>query len=181
MSVSAKKRYLILKSVAFLSLVFSKNAQYLTTEVKRDIPVDFDLGNLAAFDMNNFTSNLPKMSKADREDCLKQNCREVMQALMNAFFELPVNRVPDVGAVVALPKPTTKIPREKPLPKPKEPTRWEKFAKAKGIVKRKKSAKVFDEDVKEWIPRHGSKSAKNRDLADWCTEVGPDYNGEDNE
>jgi regulator of ribosome biosynthesis len=166
MSVSAKK---------------SKTVQYMTTEVNRQIPVELDLGNLTAFDINTFVTELPKLNKADREAALLANGREVTQALLNALFALPVTSVPDVGAVVELPKGSTKIPREKPVPKAKELTNWEKFAKAKGIVKRKHGAKEFDEDTKEWTPRYGSKSAKNRDLADWCKEVGPDYNGENDE
>ncbi len=98
---------------------------------------------------------------------------------MNTLFQLPITSVPDVGAVVALPKPTTKIPREKPIPTAKPMTKWDKFAKAKGIVKRKRGAKVFDEDTKEWVARHSAKSAKNRDLADWCKEVGADWNGDE--
>jgi regulator of ribosome biosynthesis len=58
---------------------------------------------------------------------------------------------------VTLPAPTTTLPREKPLPKPKEETRWEKFAKEKGIVKRKRERMVFDETAQEWKPRFGFK------------------------
>lgn len=143
--------------------------------------MELDLGNLAAFDINSFTHQLPKLDKTEREALLLENGREISQSLVNALFQLPVSSVPDVGAVVALPKGTTKIPREKPVPKPKPLTKWEKFAKAKGIVKQKRSAHEFDEETKEWAPRFGSKSAKNRDLADWCKEVGPEYNGEDEE
>lgn len=162
-------------------MIFSKNVVYPTTEVNRVVPVELDLGNLAAFDINNFTQSLHKLDKSEREKVLVENGREVAQALVNALFQLPVTNVPDVGAVVALPKGSTKIPREKPLPSAKPMTKWEKFAKAKGIVKQKRSAKVFDEDTKEWTARHGAKSAKNRDMNDWCKEVGADYNGEDDE
>ncbi|KAK4853450.1 hypothetical protein QYF36_009452 [Acer negundo] len=40
--------------------------------------------------------------------------------------------------IVKLPPPTTKLPREKHLPKPKPPTKWELFAQKKGIKKCKK-------------------------------------------
>jgi regulator of ribosome biosynthesis len=56
-----------------------------------------------------------------------------------------------------LPKPTTVLPREKPAPKPKEETRWEAFAKEKGIKKRKRERMVWDEEKKEWAPRWGYK------------------------
>jgi regulator of ribosome biosynthesis len=58
-------------------------------------------------------------------------------------------------------------------------TKWEKFAKAKGIVKQKRSAKTFDEDAGEWTASHGGQSKKNRPMADWCKEVGADYKGEE--
>lgn len=119
------------------------------------------------------------MPKEEREAVLHSNGREVAQALINALFALPVQSVPDVGAVVELPSPTTKIPREKPIPKAASLTTWEKFAKAKGIVKKKRSAKAWDEEAGEWAARHGAKSAKHRDMSDWCKEVGADYHGDD--
>lgn len=63
------------------------------------------------------------------------------------------------GRLVELPPPTTRLPREKPLPVPKPPTRWEAYAKEKGIVKRKRSAKVWDEEAGEWLGRHGYRRA----------------------
>ena len=55
----------------------------------------------------------------------------LFQILFNTLFKLPVVKVDDIMCV-ELPAPETKIPREKPLPKPKELTKWEKFAKEKG-------------------------------------------------
>lgn len=43
-------------------------------------------------------------------------------------------------------------------------TRWERFARAKGIKKRRRSGLVYDEDVGEYIPRYGPHSKKNRVL-----------------
>ena len=75
----------------------------------------------------------------------------------NELFALPV--VTDQGVVagrlVELPPPRTRLPREKPLPQPKALTRWEAYAKEKGIVKRKRSARVWDDDAGEWRGRHG--------------------------
>jgi hypothetical protein len=61
--------------------------------------------------------------------------------------------------VAKLPKPTTVLPREKPIPKPKALTKWQKFAQKKGIVKHKRSKLVFDQDADEWRRRHGYKKA----------------------
>jgi regulator of ribosome biosynthesis len=43
----------------------------------------------------------------------------------------------------------------KPIPPPKKETRWEKFAKEKGIQNRKRSRMVWDEASQEWKPRWG--------------------------
>ena len=55
-----------------------------------------------------------------------------------------------------LPERKTKIPREKPIPKKVE-TKWEKYAKAKGIKKHKKERMVYDKEADEWRPRWGYK------------------------
>lgn len=47
----------------------------------------------------------------------------------------------------------------RPLPPPKKETRWEKFAKEKGIQNRKRARMVWDEAAQEWRPRWGYKSA----------------------
>ncbi|KAJ3114603.1 Rhodanese- sulfurtransferase [Nowakowskiella sp. JEL0407] len=50
-------------------------------------------------------------------------------------------------------------------------TRWERFAKAKGIQKKRKTRAKFDEDTGEWRSTYGSGSKKNDDLSDWILEV----------
>ena len=42
----------------------------------------------------------------------------------------------------------SRLPREKPVPKPRPPTKWEKYAREKGINKRKKDKKVWDDILK---------------------------------
>lgn len=73
--------------------------------------------------------------------------RDNTQLLLNKVWELPTSRV-DEAIVAELPKPTYLIPRSLPVPKAKEPTKWEKFAKEKGIVKNKKSKLIWDEVLK---------------------------------
>ena len=68
-------------------------------------------------------------------------------------------RVCQVGRVAQLPKPTTPLPRAKPVPQPRQPTKWEAFAQRKGIVKRKRGREVFDEEAGEYRRRHGYKRA----------------------
>ncbi len=58
-----------------------------------------------------------------------------------------------------LPEPTTALPRAKPLPKPRAPTKWEQFAQRKGIVKKKRSKELWDEEAGEYRRRFGYKRA----------------------
>jgi regulator of ribosome biosynthesis len=48
-------------------------------------------------------------------------------------------------------------------------TRWEKFAKAKGIQKKKKSTKIYDESIGDYKPKFGYGSKQVQD--DWIMEV----------
>ncbi|KAI0774522.1 RRS1-domain-containing protein [Fomes fomentarius] len=73
--------------------------------------------------------------------------------------------------VSQLPPPTTQLPRAKPLPKPKPPTKWEQFAKAKGIQKKRRDKKVWDEEKQEWVDRWGWKGANKDKEVQWATEV----------
>lgn len=56
-----------------------------------------------------------------------------------------------------LPAPSTVLPREKRMPDLAPETRWEKFAKAKGIKNKKKERMLWDEQTQEWRPRWGYK------------------------
>ncbi|KAK9141683.1 hypothetical protein Syun_011083 [Stephania yunnanensis] len=85
--------------------------------------------------------------------CLERGT-QVVQVIANNLFNLPSTADPD-GPLVQLPPPTTKLPREKHLPKPKPPTKWEEFAKKKGIKNRKKDKIVYDEQTGSWKRRHG--------------------------
>lgn len=86
------------------------------------------------------------------------------------MFALPSTPSPD-GPVAKLPPPITQLPRAKPLPKPKPLTKWEKFAKEKGISHRKREKAVWDEEKQEWVNRWGWKG-KNKELEEqWLTEV----------
>ena len=147
----------------------------MSTSVKKLIPVTLDLGNVVLFDVNPIEEekmNLNRCSsREEREAYLETLTRDNAQLLFNGLYSLPQEESDEMGRLVTLPKATTVIPREKPVPTDKPLTRWEKFAKVKGIKKEKRSAKVFDEASGEWKYRHGSKSANNDPLAGWCEEV----------
>lgn len=70
--------------------------------------------------------------------------RAITQSLVAQLFALPSEPVSG-GRLAMLPDPTMRLPREKPLPKPRELTKWEKFAQKKGIVKKKRSKLQYDE------------------------------------
>lgn len=89
---------------------------------------------------------------------------------------LPSEPVPaGLGRLVTLPPPSTRLPREKPVPKPREPTTWEKFAKLKGIHKRKKEKIAYDEQSGQWKRTFGYKRANDK-MAVWAM---PAKEGED--
>lgn len=114
---------------------------------------EIDLGNLAAFDPHHYFTSPP----ASREELVSeslQHATKLVQAVADSLFNLPSIEDPD-GPLVKLPPATTKLPREKPLPKPAPPTKWEAFAQKKGIQKKKKDKVVFDEQTGKWKRRHG--------------------------
>merc|ERR1719440_140391 len=81
--------------------------------------------------------------------------------------------------MIELPPPTMLLPREKPLPEDKPQTRWEKFAKSKGIVKKKRSKMVWDEATQQWAPRYGYGRANNPkdDPKNWVVDAKPGDDG----
>ena len=96
--------------------------------------------------------------------------RDGVQMLIASLFSLPITSSED-GPVAHLPAPTTPLPRAKPLPKPKPLTKWEKFANAKGIQKKHRDKKVWDEEKQEWVNRWGWKGANKDKEVQWLTEV----------
>ncbi|KAL0207499.1 hypothetical protein P9112_012127 [Eukaryota sp. TZLM1-RC] len=105
------------------------------------VGVEFDIGARCAFDHH----------PVPFKDVLSRS-RDITQMLVNKLFSLPLSQEQeDVGRVVDLPKRTTKLPRAKPIPKPKPPTKWEEFAKQDRMV--------LDDVTGELMPRHGYKRA----------------------
>ncbi|KAL1924681.1 uncharacterized protein VTP21DRAFT_4335 [Calcarisporiella thermophila] len=141
-------------------------AKYKTIEVEKDIPLEFDLALLAAYDLNSLDED---RLRNQTEAYLKEYTRDGTQLLVNKIFSQPIISNDD-GVLAQLPERTTVLPREKPLPQAKPLTRWEKFAKSKGIQKKKKERMVFDEATGEWKPQWGYGRA-NDDTKDWLIEV----------
>lgn len=75
---------------------------------------------------------------------------------------------------MTLPPCTFPLPREKPLPAAKkEETKWEKFARKKGIKdkKRGEGKTVYDEEKGEWVPKWGYKGRNKEGEGEWIVEV----------
>lgn len=60
-----------------------------------------------------------------------------------------------------------------PPPRSQSETRWERFAKEKGIAGIKRARMVWDEEMKEWRPRHGYKRANDGIMNHAIVEVKP--------
>lgn len=63
------------------------------------------------------------------------------------------------------------MPRAKPVPKPRPLTKWQEFAKLKGIQKKKKSKLSWDEQLQKWVPLYGYKRALADKQKNWVLEV----------
>ena len=104
----------------------------------------------------------------------------LLQLLFNALWSLPTERIQD-DLCIKLPRTTHQLPREKPAPKPKPPTKWEAYAKSKGIDRKSKKAKggeegkagrlYWDDQVKDWLPKFGYKKAKAEQQKNWMMEI----------
>ncbi|KZT05636.1 RRS1-domain-containing protein [Laetiporus sulphureus 93-53] len=142
-------------------------AKQQSVTVYKDVPLEVDIGFLTATDLNpvdeeSYNENI--------EEYLMSTARDGVQTLVAALFSLPTTSSPD-GPLAQLPSPTTQLPRAKALPKPKPLTKWEQFAKAKNIQKKRKEKKVWDEEKQEWVDRWGWKGANKKKEVQWLTEV----------
>lgn len=122
---------------------------------------EVDLGNLMAFDSHHsyYPSQQSRVELV--KECLQKGT-ELVQAIADSLFILPSTQ--DVeGPLVHLPAPSTRLPREKHLPRPKPPTKWDEFAKKKGIIKRNKDKQVYDDQSGTWKRRHGYDRANDEE------------------
>ena len=142
--------------------------------VDKEDDLTYDLGHLVAFDPSPIDhAAIAKDASAYLLTCARDN----MQLLSNRLYGLLEGKTSK--AAIELPPPVTRLPREKPLPQDQPLTRWEKFAKAKGIVKKKRSKMVWDEATQQWAPRYGYGRASNPKAApdNWVVEAKPGDDG----
>ncbi|XP_029313799.1 ribosome biogenesis regulatory protein homolog [Cottoperca gobio] len=135
--------------------------------VQKELELHFDIGNLLACDTNRV--EVRDFREQKKEDFLRSLARDNTQLLINEIWKRPTERLEE-AIVTKLPEPITALPREKPAPKPRAPTKWEEFAKLKGIQKKKKTNLVWDETAKDWKRRWGYKRAGD-DTKEWLIEV----------
>ncbi|KAJ5683029.1 hypothetical protein N7462_006194 [Penicillium macrosclerotiorum] len=117
-------------------------------------------------------------------DSLKATARDGAQCLLNQLLTTcTITSSAQNGVLLNLPAPQTALPRHKPLPTPKPPTKWELFARKKGIGKfntkpgasladtERRKKLVYDEASGEWVPRWGYKGKNKADQDQWLVEV----------
>ncbi|KAL4868617.1 hypothetical protein BDV12DRAFT_169428 [Aspergillus spectabilis] len=166
------------KSEAAASTASKPKPERLPITVSKPTPYTFDLGHLLANDPNPL--ELPRTEPLDVS--LKATARDGIQSLLNQLLTTCPITSSQQGVLLNLPPPSTTIPRHKPLPTPKPPTKWELFARKKGIGKfsskpgaaladkERRKKLVYDEESGEWVPRWGYKG-KNKSDDDWLVEV----------
>lgn len=158
--------------------------------VERATPYTYDLAHLSTTDPNPLllSSQLLSKSSPQRNEYLKSVARDgTQQLLTNLLTSSQTTIVTSSDSLTMLLPPCDTAdltPRWKPLPKPKEPTKWEQFARKKGIGKyggnlkggaaleeRRKNA-VYNEETGEWEKKHGYKGKAMREgQGDWLVEL----------
>ena len=133
---------------------------------------DLDTGNLLVTDAGDVDA---ARFAADRWAALHAIATEASQALATNLLgrENVSDDTMTFRKVVVLDAPVLQLPREKPVPEEKEPTRWEQFAKRKGIrSSKKRGGKVWDQETHAWVPRFGKGSAKQlrKEESGWIAE-----------
>ncbi|BHF69706.1 Rhodanese-related sulfurtransferase [Sparganum proliferum] len=131
--------------------------------VDRHLLAECDLGNLL------YDDKAPLEPKNLTSSYIQELTLSCTQNFLKQFWSLPTEQTDDV-LVTLLPEPRYRLPREKQVPKVRELTRWERFARLKGITKRKKPRKVWDESSQSWKARWGrDRIDSNKDK--WVIEV----------
>uniref|UniRef100_A0A8B9U011 Hydroxyacid-oxoacid transhydrogenase, mitochondrial n=1 Tax=Anas zonorhyncha TaxID=75864 RepID=A0A8B9U011_9AVES len=144
-----------------------------SVSVEKELELEFDLGNLLALDPNPPPAAGLRGAGPRREAALRALARDNAQLLVAQLWALPAERAGGAAGplVASLPEPSCRLPREKPPPKPRPPTRWEQFARLKGIRRRKRTSLVWDEQAKEWRRRWGYRRAGGDPARSWLLEV----------
>ncbi|KAI1118973.1 ribosomal biogenesis regulatory protein [Nemania sp. NC0429] len=167
-----------------------KGKAKLEVVVERPTPYTFDLGFLLANDANPITTSTPAEPSSLGVDALETQliatARDGAQALINQLLTTcPITSTPQ-GVLLSLPAPSTALPREKPLPEAKPPTKWQQFAAKRGIKpktreQRRMRSQKFNEETGEWektwgFNKDGRVDRKQKGMVqqDWLVELDGD-------
>jgi len=121
--------------------------------------ITFDLGHLLVNDAQPF--NKESITEAD----MKQRAIQNLELFYKELFKLSGSQAGEDSEnrdfdkpkdTVKLPETLLKLPRAKPIPKPKPLSKWEKYRLEKGLPPRKKRSRmVYSELAQDWVPRWG--------------------------
>ncbi|KAI8947482.1 ribosomal biogenesis regulatory protein [Xylaria longipes] len=174
-----------------------KTRTKLDVGVERPTPYTFDLGLLLANDANPINTSTPAETSSMGVDPLEARliatARDGAQGIINQLLTTcPISSTPQ-GVLLSLPAPSTALPREKPLPPPKAPTKWEQFAAKRGIKpktreQRRMKSQKFNEATGEWektwgFNKDGRIDRKEKGVVqkDWLVEVDEEKEREEKE
>jgi regulator of ribosome biosynthesis len=152
------------------------------TEVPPPINTHFDLGALVYEDSQSFAG----LTEKDIEQRSRDNFTRLFKHLFDLKRQQKAKAGGDDGEIleytkalwsVELPEPKIVTPRQKPAPKEKPKTKWEKFREEKGLPTRKKRSRlVFDPITNDWVPRWGPNSKKKIEAKhEWLLEDKPKH------
>ena len=119
-------------------------------EINCELNLTFDLGNLAAYDINTIdaTTDLDQLTLSNTQALISKLIAQDKEETEEAVF-------------IKLPAPILQLPREQAPPQPKTMTKWEKFRVQKGLGRRRKRSRmVYEPLVNDWVPRWGPYSSK---------------------
>ncbi|KAI1178789.1 ribosomal biogenesis regulatory protein [Nemania sp. FL0916] len=161
----------------------------LDVAVERPTPYTYDLALLLANDANPITTSTPAESSSSSlgadalEAQLIATARDGAQGLINQLLSTcPITSTPS-GVLLTLPAAHTPLPREKPVPAPKPPTKWEQFAARRGIKpktreQRRMKGQKYNEGTGQWektwgFNKDGRMDRRQKGMAqqDWLVEV----------
>ncbi|XP_071514943.1 ribosome biogenesis regulatory protein homolog [Panulirus ornatus] len=154
------------------SIITQATEELKFAEVHKDIQSECDKGNLVVTIKNSLNeSSFRDPEKSDAY--LSALARDGLQSLFAEVWDLPREWI-DSAVFVTLPKPSTRLPREKPMPKNRFISKWEQYARDKGIQRKKRAKKTWDDVLKQWVPRYGYRKVKAEKEKNWVKEV-PDH------
>ncbi|KAK4166669.1 ribosomal biogenesis regulatory protein [Cladorrhinum sp. PSN259] len=143
----------------------------LPVTVSKPTPYTFDLGYLLANDPN--PASIPS-APSELEPTLTSIARDGAQVLINQLLTTCAITSTKDGVLLSLPAPHTALPREKPVPQAKPETKWQAFAKRRGIKPKTREQRrnlQYNTEKGEFERKWGYKGANKAGQDDAIIEV----------